>query len=244
VHPANISVFETSIAIDGLEVDSRDVANYIRALTEDQRARAVVQAIEVGVFCLERARAGQELDFVRREVESLLSGVQSALGKMPEQTELRIIARIGTAEGQVLAPIHTLVSQVSKAASDKIDEIRTLLQEQVDPAKETSSLGKALRAVRDLLDANRADSVQGSLDAAVGRWPEKAGLLQRQCVKSLAKPSSPWRKKSPIWLRRCVAKRQPLRPFCRRRIREHRLKKKWSSSSKLGRRTLARKCNT
>lgn len=58
-----IVVLETDIRILELEVPSRDVAEYLRALPEEQREQAVAHAVRVGVFCLERARVGQDLDF-------------------------------------------------------------------------------------------------------------------------------------------------------------------------------------
>lgn len=56
-------VLETGIRILELEVPSRDVAEYLRALPEEQREQAIAHAVRVGVFCLERARVGQDLDF-------------------------------------------------------------------------------------------------------------------------------------------------------------------------------------
>src|SRR5262245_5266985 len=64
-----VDVLETGIRIRELRVEHRDVATYLRALAEDQREQAIIDAIKLGVFCLERARAGQDLDFVRREIE-------------------------------------------------------------------------------------------------------------------------------------------------------------------------------
>ncbi|MDR7486532.1 MAG: hypothetical protein QN187_14530 [Armatimonadota bacterium] len=176
---AKIEILETGIHVHALEVRNRDVAEYLRPLLEEQREQALVHAIEVGVFCLERARAGQDLDFVRRQVESLLDSVQRAVEKIPEETQKQLTAKIGTGEGQVLAPIQVLVNGVSTAASEKIEDIRKLLQEEVDPGKETSSLGKALRALRDLLDPKRTDSVQGALDIAVKQVTAESGPLAK-----------------------------------------------------------------
>jgi hypothetical protein len=115
--PPKIAVLEAGIRIHELHVESRDVATYLDALPDERREQAVVDAIKVGVFCLERARAGQDLDFVRREIEGLLSRVKEALQSLPEETQNRVTARIGTGEGQVLAPLQKLVDDVSKAAS-------------------------------------------------------------------------------------------------------------------------------
>ena len=65
-----IDISDSGIRILDLLVPSRDVAAYVRALPQDEREQAVVHAVEVGIFCLERARAGQDLDFVRREIDS------------------------------------------------------------------------------------------------------------------------------------------------------------------------------
>lgn len=62
---------------------------------------------------------------------------------MPEETQEEVAAIIGTGEGQVLAPVVSLVNEVSKAANERIQQIRQLLRDEVDPARETSSLGKA-----------------------------------------------------------------------------------------------------
>jgi hypothetical protein len=122
-----IDLSETGIRILDVQVPNRDVARYLLALPEIQRESAVVHAVEVGVFCLERARAGQDLDFVRREIDDLLNRVQTALEKLPSQTQIQIAAKIGTGEGQVLAPIQNLVTDVSRAASGKIEDVRKLL---------------------------------------------------------------------------------------------------------------------
>jgi hypothetical protein len=176
---SKIDVSDTGIRIRDVLVPNRDVAEYIRGLPLDERENAVVHAVEVGVFCLERARAGQNLDFVRRAIDGLLNGVERAMERIPDETQKQLTAKLGTGEGQVLAPVRSLVDEVSKAASDKIQEIRKLLQEDIDPTKETSSVGRALRALRDLLDSKRTDSIQGSLDAAVKQVTSDGGPLAR-----------------------------------------------------------------
>ena len=48
---AKINISEASVRIEAIEVPSRDVAEYLRALPEDEREQAVIYAVEVGVFC-------------------------------------------------------------------------------------------------------------------------------------------------------------------------------------------------
>ncbi len=47
---AKINISEASVRIEAVEVPSRDVAEYLRALPEDEREQAVIYAVEVGVF--------------------------------------------------------------------------------------------------------------------------------------------------------------------------------------------------
>ncbi len=167
------------IRILDVEVGSRDVAQYLRSLPKEQHERAVAHAVEVGVFCLERAQAGQSLEFVKREVDGLLNGVKHALEKLPNETQAQIAAKIGTGDGQVLAPIQSLVTDVSRAASGKLEEIRGLLQNDIDPKNQKSTIGEALQKVRDLLDPKNTDSVQAALNAAVNTVTTESGPLAK-----------------------------------------------------------------
>ncbi len=87
---AKIDILETSIRIHALDIPNRDVADYLRPLPEGQREQALVHALEVGVFCLERTQAGQDLDFVKRQVEGLLTSVQRAVETIPEETQKQL----------------------------------------------------------------------------------------------------------------------------------------------------------
>ena len=42
--------------------------------------------------------------------------------------------------------------------------VRSVLTQEIDPFKETTTLGKALKTLRNLLDAKRNDSVQSMLE--------------------------------------------------------------------------------
>ncbi len=186
-----IEILKQGILIKHLKVMHGDVSEYVRSLPKEAREEQIIQAVKVGVFCLERASAGQNLDFVKREVDGLFNKVQESLAKIPADTEKALRDKLGTDDGQVLAPIKQLVKEVSRAANDKIENIRTLLQDEVDPTKETSSLGKALKELHDLLDPKRTDSIQGSLNAAINRVSAVDGSLAeaiKQVVKSTLQP--------------------------------------------------------
>jgi len=188
---ARIEILDASVRVLSLEVRSRDVVEFLRAVPEPEREGMVIRAIEVGVFCLERAGTRRDLEFVRRQVESLLNEVQSAVAKVPEETQKSLASRIGTGEGQLLAPVQALVNDVSRAANEKIKEVRELLSQEMDPTKETTTLGKALRTIRDLLDPKRTDSIQGSLGAAINAVAAQDGTLARTVKEVVAESVKP-----------------------------------------------------
>ena len=61
-----IGVFETGeIWVRDLRMTSRDVAGYLGELGDDEREAAFIDAVEVGSNCLQRVRAGRDMEFVR-----------------------------------------------------------------------------------------------------------------------------------------------------------------------------------
>src|SRR5262245_19932696 len=123
MNETRIAVHDWGIDVAALHVPSRDVSKFLGSLPEAEREDELVRAIELGAFCLERARVGQDLDFVKRQVETLVAEVQTAVQRIPGDTEQAVLGKIGTADGQVLAPIRTLVGDVTRAANDRIKEL-------------------------------------------------------------------------------------------------------------------------
>ncbi|MFZ0866777.1 MAG: hypothetical protein WAN06_09030 [Candidatus Sulfotelmatobacter sp.] len=175
----NVLVLDRSVRITELEISRTDVADFLRTVDADEVASTLIQAIEVGVFCLERARMTQDTEFIRRQIDQILNRVEVAVGKIPEETQKALIAKIGSGNGQVLAPIKEMIETASKVSTDRVKEVRTLLTQEIDPDKETTTLGKALRALRNLLDPKRSDSVQNTLEQAVKTVTGKDGALAR-----------------------------------------------------------------
>ncbi len=175
----HIDVTETGIHIHDLEVVSKEVADYLRGELDEEREWTVVQAVKVGVFCLERGRDGQATEFVKRQMESLLVDVEKAVGRIPAAVQAELVGRMGIGDGQILAPVHGLIKEVSSATGERLREVKTLLAEEIDPAKDTSTVGKALRNLRDLLDPGRTDSVQARIEAALGSVTGENGALAK-----------------------------------------------------------------
>jgi hypothetical protein len=172
-----LQVTDTGIVIQDVLLESRDVAAYFNGISDSERLPALERVIQVGVYCLERAQSAQDLDFVRRQVEGLLASVQRSVSGIPGTLEEALSVKLGTGSGQVLAPVKTLIEQVSKTTTDRINDVRALLINEIDPGKDSSTLGRALISLRSLLDPGRKDSVQGLLDAAIQGISSKDGTL-------------------------------------------------------------------
>lgn len=179
-----IAVSESELTIASLTVRSRDVAAYLTGVADADREKALVRAIEVGVFCLERAQSAKDVDFVRNQIDSLLATVATEVAKIPRQTEAALLAKIGVEDGQALAPVKRAVDAATTETGRRINDLRDLLATDLDPGKESSTLGKALQQVRNLLDPDRADSVQSALGNAVSKVVAEDGSLAK-AVKSV-----------------------------------------------------------
>ena len=187
----NIVLSDSGIKIVELEVKRRDVADFLRSVPPEEVEATVVRALEVGVFCLERARMGQDTEFVRRQLDALLVRVEAAVAKIPDSTQKALLDKIGTKDGQVLSPVKEMINNASKVTSEKVREVRALLEEEIDPDKESTTLGKALKALRQLLDPKRTDSVQSTVEQAVRTVTGKDGALAkavREVVAEAVKP--------------------------------------------------------
>jgi hypothetical protein len=189
--PKNVLVVDRSVRITELEIPRKDVADFLRTVADSEIEPTLIQAVEVGVFCLERARMSQETDFVRRQLDQLLNRVEAAVSKIPDDTQKALVAKIGTSNGQVLAPIKEMIETASKVSTDRVKEVRTLLTQEIDPDKETTTLGKALRTLRNLLDPKRSDSVQNTLEQSVKAVTGKDGVLAQAVKEVVAEAVKP-----------------------------------------------------
>lgn len=183
----SITVLDNTVRVTDLVIARKDIADYFRAIPAEELEAAFVRAVEVGIFCLERASTTRDTEFVRRQIEGLMAQVE----KIPEDTQRALIEKLGTSEGQVLAPVKTLIDSVSTTTGERLQEVRKLLADEIDPAKETSTLGRALQKLRDLLDPNRTDSVQYTIEKAVQDVVGADGALSRTVKSVVAEAVTP-----------------------------------------------------
>jgi hypothetical protein len=193
IQSKKIMVEENSIRIIDLEVPGKEVADFFRDMQADEREQEFIAAVELGVSCLQRTQVGRDIDFVKRQLDLLLHNVDEKVKTIPQETQTALIAKLGTGEGQVLAPVQTLINNASNILQDRIKDVRELLEHEMDPAKETTTLGKALKKLRDLFDSERSDSVQGVINTAIksvtahdGQLAETVKTVVSEAIKPLS----------------------------------------------------------
>jgi hypothetical protein len=179
------------VTLHSFQLQNPEVAAYLTEIAEDERAFAVARAIEVGVFCLERASTARNTDFFKREIDRLLGDLKSNVGTIPTAIQEKLMAKVGTENGQVLRPIVDAANRVTVAVNQRIADVKDLLSKDLDPAKPTSSLGSALAKIKSLLEPTETGSIQFTLDAAVSRLTAEDGALAkavREVVKLAVEP--------------------------------------------------------
>jgi hypothetical protein len=186
-----IRVNQRSLQVTSLEIRQKNVIEFFRGTPSSRRTETFIHVLELGVTCFARARMSQDVELVRSQLAAVLTGVEATLDRLPEKTERALLQRIGTTDGQVLSPIKQMVEIASRATSEKINQVRTLLEQEIDPGKETTTLGRTLKNLRDLLDPKRGDSIHASFDFALRSLSSSDGALVktvRQAVLETVKP--------------------------------------------------------
>lgn len=166
--PAEKSATVLQIDVVGDEVvlagslSCRLAAEYLGRQQPAEWEQLFGQALEIGVFCLERTSSSQDMEFIRCQADRVMHDVATVVGAIPPAISSELAKLMGTKDGQVLAPIMQLVNSTASVAEKSVSDARRLLQD-IDPARTDGTVGKALKSVRDLLDPQRRDSVQGQI---------------------------------------------------------------------------------
>ena len=179
-----INLTDDRILIHNLEIVGKDAVDYLQRVPEEERDRTCICAFEIGFRCLETTQNTQEIESVKRQIAALLNDVEKAIKLIPNTVQEGLLSKLGTQDGQALAPVKTLIHQVSGVTKERVDEVKALLSQDIDPSKETSVLGNALKNIKSLIDPTRNDSVQGVLTTALKDVSAENGTLAK-AVKSV-----------------------------------------------------------
>jgi hypothetical protein len=188
---ATVELLERGVRVHHLDIPQPAVADYLRQFPEGERELQFIEAIDVGVFCLERAAATRDLDFVRSQVDAILKEVERAVSGIPDVLEGGLAQKLGAEDGQVLAPIRTMVDTTSRTLTERVNGVRDLLATEIDPDKSTSTIGRALGQLKDMLDGRRKDSVQATLAGAVQSVTGEHGVLAKAVQATVAEAIHP-----------------------------------------------------
>ncbi len=160
--PKQIAIEGPVVRLEGITIQNPDVTHYLSQKPQGERVPSLIRAVEVGVYCLQRAEVGQSLDFVRLEVERLIQASNTAVDSLPDL----IRERLAGPDGPTIQ-VTAAAQMAQNAIRDKLAEVQQLFDKHLDPGKPDATLGKALVAVNNLLDPKREDSVQKKLDATL-----------------------------------------------------------------------------
>lgn len=177
---------DSEILIHELSISNKDSVAFLLRIPEPDRIPILQKAIEVGLFCLERGQNAGDIEFVRRHIADMLNSVEGAVTDIPEKAKEALLAKIGTDDGQVLAPVRLAVDQATNATKERIQEVKDLLANDLDPSKATTVLGKALSAIRDLLNPQMKGSVQALISDAINGIVQPEGTLAKAVQLSVA----------------------------------------------------------
>ena len=187
----SIKIDNATVTFSDFTIDSKVIAQHLSTLEEDQLADAIKNALEVGIYSLQRAQTGQDLEFVRRQVEALLQDVQAKTASIPEELRKQVLKEIGTEKGQALEPIIRASKEVEAGMSRQLRDLQSLLIDDIDPKSTESTLGKALATIGQLLDPNRTDSLQAAFTGAISKVGASDGELAATFADVISKALKP-----------------------------------------------------
>ncbi|MCF4969358.1 hypothetical protein [Nostoc sp. CMAA1605] len=175
--PSSIEITENHVLISRMALPLQNAISYLKQFPQSEYEDICLDAFELGFLCLQTTQARNGNELVKQQMESLLVEFHQAVKVIAESFQQELVSQIGTDNGQLLAPLQSQISQTSAILTEKLNSVSTLLTQDIDPAKETSVVGRFLQTLRHLLDAKRSDSIQGAFKAALANVTTENGTL-------------------------------------------------------------------
>ncbi|MGF1988907.1 MAG: hypothetical protein RMY62_013700 [Nostoc sp. ZfuVER08] len=175
--PSNIELTENHVLIYRLAIPLKNGISYLQQFPQSEYEGICLDAFELGFLCLQTAQTCHGNELIKQQMESLLVEFQQAVKIIAESFGQELINQVGTDNGQLLAPLQNQINLTSAVLTEKLNNVSTLLTQEIDPARETSVVGRFLNSLRQLLDAKRSDSIQGAFKAALINATKENGTL-------------------------------------------------------------------
>ncbi|MDZ8238653.1 MAG: hypothetical protein RMZ69_16005 [Nostoc sp. ChiQUE01a] len=175
--PSNIELTESHVLIYRLAIPLKNAISYLQQFPQSEYEGICLDAFELGFLCLQTAQTRHGNELIKQQMESLLVEFQQTVKIIAESFGQELINQVGTDNGQLLAPLQNQINLTSAVLTEKLNNVSTLLTQEIDPARETSVVGRFLNSLRQLLDAKRSDSIQGAFKAALINATKENGTL-------------------------------------------------------------------
>ncbi|MBC1240555.1 hypothetical protein [Nostoc sp. 2RC] len=175
--PSNIELTQSHVLIYRLAIPLKNGISYLQQFPQSEYEGICLDAFELGFLCLQTAQTRHSNELIKQQMESLLVEFQQAVKIIAESFGQELINQVGTDNGQLLAPLQNQINLTSAVLTEKLNNVSTLLTQEIDPARETSVVGRFLNSLRQLLDAKRSDSIQGAFKAALINATKENGTL-------------------------------------------------------------------
>jgi hypothetical protein len=175
--PSSIEITQTHVLIYRMAIPLTNAISYLKQFPKSEYEEICFDALELGFLCLQTTQARHSNELVKRQMELLLGEFQQAVRVIAESFQQELLNQIGTNNGQILAPLQNQINYTAAILTEKLNNVSILLTEDIDPARETSVVGRFLQTLRNLLDAKRSDSIQGAFKAALTNVTQENGTL-------------------------------------------------------------------
>ena len=175
--PPQIELRDDCIFINNLQIHLFEASDYLHQLPDYEREAACIKAFEMGFFCLQRTENFNDTQFVKQQFNAFLNELYQALNQIPNTISAQLANKIGTGEGQLLAPLQGQINLTTAVMDTQIKAVSDFLNQEFNPSQETSVFGSAVQKIQNLLDENRTDSLQGVFSAAIANVTTKDGVL-------------------------------------------------------------------
>ncbi len=190
-----LTLTDGTLEILNLSIRDDSIVNYFRGVPEEELEHTFLKTLRVGVVCLERASNVQDLDYVRHEIEGFLHSVEKASADIPGSIQRKLAGKIGTGDGQLFSSIPGIIGGLQTVVDSKCNQIRTILERDIDPSRPTSALGSALTRIQQLLNPKDSDSIQARLQSAVDGVTAKDGQIAKSVKDAAEELIRPLREK-------------------------------------------------
>ncbi|MGI2909536.1 hypothetical protein, partial [Tolypothrix sp. VBCCA 56010] len=175
--PSSIELTENHVLIYRMAIPLKNAISYLQQFPQSEYEDICLDAFELGFLCLQTPQTRHGNELIKQQMESLLVEFQQAVKIIAESFGQELVNQVGTDNGQLLAPLQNQINLTSAVLTEKLNNVSTLLTHEIDPARETSVVGRFLSSLRQLLDAKRSDSIQGAFKAALVNATKENGTL-------------------------------------------------------------------